>query len=91
MADLVVQLSSGHEVEDEDDAVLLLVHFVDVDDAGVVQSDKHVHLVAGLDHAGLVDLGCEDLLGISADDSPHCRLGTIYLWFGLRPKISFSS
>ena len=44
-------------VEDEDDAVVLLVDLVDVDDAGVVQLDEHVDLVLGLHQEGLVYFG----------------------------------
>jgi hypothetical protein len=39
LADLLVELSSGHVFEDEDDAVFLLIYFVDVDDAGVIEFD----------------------------------------------------
>ena len=47
LADLIVELSSSHVVNDEDYAVLLLIDLVYVDDAGVVKADKHVDLMSG--------------------------------------------
>lgn len=71
LADLLVELAAGHVVEDEDDAVLLLVDLVDVHYARVVESYQHVDLVAGFDEEGLVDLGCEGLAGVAAGDLAH--------------------
>ena len=72
LADLVVELSSGHVVNDEDNAILFLVDLVDVDDAGVVKEDKHVDLVAGFNEERLVYFGGEGLSGVSADAFSDC-------------------
>ena len=91
LADLVVQLAARHVVQDQNDAVLLLVHLIYVDDAGMVQPDQHFQLVLGLDEEGLVYLGCEYLRGISPDDLPDCGLRSVCMAVVIRPRISLSS
>jgi hypothetical protein len=91
LADLVVEFPACHVVEDEDDAVLLLVDLVDVDDAGVVQPHQHFQLVTRLHQEGFVYLGGEGLASVPADDLPDGRLRAVCVQRGVRPRISFSS
>lgn len=70
LPDVIVQLSALHVLEYEDDAILLLEDFVDVDDVGVIESDQHLYLILGSEEICLVELGCKDLLAVLA----HCSL-----------------
>lgn len=67
LADLVIEFPASHVVQDENDAVLFLVDFVDVDDAGVVEADEHVDLMPGFYKVGLVNFGCEGLSSVPAN------------------------
>lgn len=91
LADLIVQLTTRHIVQNQNDAVFLLVHFKHVDYAGMVQPDQHFELMLGLDEEGLVNLGCEYLSRISPDDLPDCGLRSVCMVLVLRPSISLSS
>jgi hypothetical protein len=88
LAYLFIQLTASHEVEDEDDAVLLLVDLVDVDDAGVIEADQHVDFVAGFDQKGLVNFGSEDLAGVSAEDLADSGLSAVWVEEWVRPRTS---
>lgn len=72
LADLVIELATRHIIQDKDNAVLLLIDFVDVDDAGMVQPHQHLQFVPSLHQKALIYLGCEDLRCIPADDFPDC-------------------
>ena len=91
MADLFVELSALHVLEDEDDAIVLFVDFVDVDDARVVEFDEHVDFVAGFEEERFVDFGSEDLAGVSADDFADGGLGAVLIGREVRPRTYFSS
>jgi len=70
LADCLVEFSALHVLKDEDDAVFLLEHLVDVDDVGVVQAHQHVDLVLGRHEVVLAHLGREQLPRVL----PHCLL-----------------
>ena len=91
LADLIIQLTPRHVIQYQNDAVLLLVHFIHVDYAGMIQPNQHFQLMPGLDEEGLVYLGCEYLSRISPNDLPDCGLRSVCMVLVLRPSISLSS
>ena len=47
LTDCFVEFPSFHVLENQDDAVIFLKDFVNIDDVWVIQSDQHLNLVFG--------------------------------------------
>jgi hypothetical protein len=45
MADVVIEFAALHVLQNEDDTVLLLEHFVDVHDVGMIEPHQHFYFV----------------------------------------------
>lgn len=87
LADVIIQFSALHVLQDQNNAILLLKDLVNVDNVRVVESHQHLYFILGSEKICLVELSCEDLLAIFAYRSFDCATRAIWVKECVRPII----
>lgn len=71
VANGIIEFAADHVLQDQSDTVFILIDIVDVDDAGVIQSNEHIYFVFGLEPLIIIDFDGEFLPVLAFDGLPH--------------------